>query len=334
MNGRRVFAWLLLALAVVLSAVAAFAVEKRSVLVIESYHKEYAWDRDYRDALIEKLGDRCDLEFFELDTKRLPVAEQEKRADMARARIEEARPDLVVLGDDAALKFLGPLLAKSGTPTVYLGINGNPRNAFEDKRVPDNFTGVLERPLFKRFILIMDELVGGARSCLILFDASITSEIVKEEIFGGKDSAQVGSVRVDLELLKTFDEWKEAVTKSKGERDFIVTGLYQAVRDAEDKSVLDEDVIRWVSENSSVPVFGFWDFSIGKGKAAGGLVLDGREQGLKAAAIIERHFSGTALKDIPPVTENKGKFLFSAAELARWNLTLPESVRGEATIID
>ena len=41
------------------------------ILVIQSYHKEYAWDKAYVKALKEKLGIDHKLSFFEMDTKRL-----------------------------------------------------------------------------------------------------------------------------------------------------------------------------------------------------------------------------------------------------------------------
>ena len=308
--------------------------EGKRILVVESYSQEYAWDKDYCDALREKLGGAHTLEFFELDTKTLPAEEHAKMGDRAWAKIEETKPDLVVLGDDAALKFLGPRLAKAEIPTVFLGINGNPRNSFEDHRLPANFTGVLERPIFKRFILLAGEMVKGAKDCLILFDTNITSEIVKEEVFKGREREQVGEITTDLRLLKTFDEWKVAVTEAGGKYDFIVTGLYQAVRDDKDQSVPADDVITWVSAHSPVPVFGFWDFSVGKDKTIGGLVLDGREQGLKAADIILQILGGKAVADVPPVTESRGKSLFSRGQLEKWQLTIPESIKEGAILVD
>jgi hypothetical protein len=152
----------LLLLAIVISGNRAFALEpSQVVLVIESYNRDYAWDKGYRSAIEEALGSRYTLEWYEMDTKRLPVGEHQRMADGAWARYLALSPDLVILGDDAALKFLGPRFATVHTPVVFLGINANPRNYLE--RVPPNMTGVLERPILKRSLVYINELLPGAR---------------------------------------------------------------------------------------------------------------------------------------------------------------------------
>ncbi len=44
---------------------------KPTVLVIESYHKEFYWDAAYRKGIENIIGDRVHLHYFEMDTKRL-----------------------------------------------------------------------------------------------------------------------------------------------------------------------------------------------------------------------------------------------------------------------
>ncbi len=63
----------------------------------------------------------------------------------------------------------------------------------------------------------------------------------------------------------------------------IILGLYHTLVDDRGRHVDDEQVARWTSKHSPVPVFGFWDFSVGKGLAMGGLTLDSEPQGREAA---------------------------------------------------
>ena len=108
-----------------------------------------------------------------MDTKRQSKSAYSKKADQAWAKIQQTQPQLVVLGDDNALKFLGPKLLDGNIPVVYLGINNNPNDY-----VPagHNLTGVLERPLFDfNFDLIGKLVRPQPKKILVLFDHGTTS---------------------------------------------------------------------------------------------------------------------------------------------------------------
>lgn len=88
-------------------------------------------------------------------------------------------------------------------------------------------------------------------------------------------------------------------------------------------------------QNTPIPPFAFWDFSIGADKAIGGLVLFGYEQGKLAAQmatlILETNISPHRLST---KTAEKGKFLFSRAQLNKFSITLSESTIKKATFIE
>jgi len=186
--------------------------QKNEILVIESYHSEFPWDASYKQGLSEVLSNKYNLVFFEMDTKRLPESEFENRAQMAWDEYKKIDPVLVILGDDNALKYLGPKFIKTDTPVVYLGINNNPRayNIFGN----NNVTGTLERPLLKRSILCINK-IKKSNNILLLFDASPTSQVLSSEIFYGKKSMEFGGVSSDIKLIKNFDEWKKNVLNAE-----------------------------------------------------------------------------------------------------------------------
>ncbi|NQY94644.1 MAG: sugar ABC transporter, partial [Campylobacteraceae bacterium] len=104
--------------------------QRENILVIESYHAQYPWDKSYKEGLREILASKYNLIFFEMNTKRIDKKHYEKMANLAWKKYKEVRPSLVILGDDNALKYLGYRFAKTNTKVVYLGINNNPRNYF------------------------------------------------------------------------------------------------------------------------------------------------------------------------------------------------------------
>lgn len=305
-----------------------------TILVVESYNTEMEWDASYKQALAETLGHRYRLEYFQMDTKRLPKGQHAAMADRAWASYEALRPALVILGDDAALKFLVDRLGATNTPVVYLGINNNPREYFDAGKFK-NITGVLERPTLKRNIVFVHEILPHAKRALVLFDTDITSEVVRKETFGGNDHLVISGISVDLKLIAKWEDWQHEVLTSKDRYDMIFLGLYQALHDSTGKSVNSSDeVARWTSEHAPVPTFGFWDWAVGPEKTIGGLVLHGREQGKAAADIALKILSGTAPSTIPPITADRGHFLFSRMQLKRFGITLPTSIASVAIFTD
>jgi len=61
------------------------------ILVVESYHAEYDWDESYTQALKEILGKDYKLEFFRMDTKRLPPEKHPAMADAAWEKYQALR---------------------------------------------------------------------------------------------------------------------------------------------------------------------------------------------------------------------------------------------------
>lgn len=307
----------------------------KTVLLIESYHSGYEWDASYLEGLKETFGKDFTLVNFEMDTKRLPKSLYQKQADLAWRKYQELKPDLVILGDDNALKFLGPKFIETSTPVVFLGINQNPRD-YVELWMGKNLTGVLERPIFSLSIDSISKIIQPKPDkILVLFDNGTTSQASVSEAFKGKTRNEISGVRVDLQLISNFDLWQKTVLEAGHQGyDAIVVGLYHTLVDKEGKNIPADQVMAWTSENTPVPPFGFWDFSVGAEKTIGGFVLYGKEQGIVAAEMAKKILNGTAPKDVPVVVGKKGQFLFSKKALEKYRLTLPKDIARQSRMVD
>ena len=94
-------------------------------MVIHSWH-DILWDRLWKKALHDKLGQKYDLIHFELDAMRSDSEQLLVNVNKAWHLYKSIKPDLVVLGDDEALRLMGMRFADE-LPVVYLGINNDPR---------------------------------------------------------------------------------------------------------------------------------------------------------------------------------------------------------------
>lgn len=307
-----------------LCACASALAEPGTIFIVESYHDGMSWDRGYKEAIRARLADRYRFAGAELDTKRLPEFRHREMAERALAAIRAKKPALVVLGDDAALRLVGPGLDRLGIPGVYLGINGNPR-AYGNFR---HITGVLERPLMKRNTVLVREMLPGIQKILVLFDRSEASRVIFREEFTSQPSYTIGGVRVDLRMLDSLQEWQKAVSEAgRAGYGAIVAGLYQSLREREGRVAEEEGVITWTSANTPVPLFGFWDFQIGEHKAIGGLVMTSTSQGEAAAKLIEQILEhGVPPAAIFPSPARQGEYLFSESQLKRFKLKPPADI--------
>ncbi len=304
-----------------------FAADKKSVLVIESYNKEFGWDASYLEGIKELLGAEFEVKAFELDTKRLPKEQWQAKADEAWKLYESTKPIAVIIGDDAGLNMLGKKFEETKTPVVFLGINNNPRRYVT---LGKNITGILERPLMKRSAVAIKEMIPSTKKILILFDNDTTSKVIFEEEFGGKESATLQDIEADIKLAGTKKEWEETISNARGKYDAIIVGLYQAVKDENGKSVPANDILGWTSKNTGVPLFGFWDFSVGEGKTSGGLVLYGKTQGQAAAQLVKDVLGGADITQINPKVGEKGRYLYNKKELERFKLKVPGHIEKSA----
>ena len=310
------------------------AAEAPKVLVIESYHSEYQWDKNYTQAIRDTMGGQVQLLFFQMDTKRLPPSAYADRADLAWQEYQQLKPDLVILGDDNALLYLGKRLAITDTPVVYLGINNNPRNYFPV--LPNNVSGILERPLLNRSVIYMRNILGeDLNKVLILFDQGTTSKTILQEVFKGEPRRLVGPVDVHIDLIDDIERWQQRISDAKKQGfDAIVVGLYHTLTNQKRVHIPAPEVIKWTSKNSPVPLFAFWKFAVGADKTVGGLTLDAYNQGQLAAEMALKILNGEMKLPQMPRSSGQGRLVFSETQLKRWQITLPATIREQADILD
>ncbi|WP_440876160.1 ABC transporter substrate-binding protein [Thalassotalea sp. PLHSN55] len=302
------------------------------ILVIESYHAEYKWDIEYKKALKDYLGKEHQLHYFQMDTKRVPASQFQYRSDLAWQAYLELQPDVVILGDDNALKYLAARFGKTTTPVVYLGINNNPRNYPLGNA--KNITGVLERPLIKRSVMTIGSVIPKMSRLLILFDSGVTAHTSLENIFDNESVTTISNIQVEIKLIKEWEIWQSQVNNSPANYDAIIVGLYHTIRDKDNNYVDAEKVLQWTSKNSPLPMFALWDFAVGKDKAIGGLVLQAYHQGAAAANLVLKILAGYPPEKLRPITAVNGTYLFSHSELNKSNIQLPDHIWASAIWVE
>ncbi len=298
------------------------------ILIISSYHDEFKWQSTYKKAFRNTLGEEYEYFYFNMDTKRLPKDKFEEKAKEAYEIFLEIDPVLVLLGDDNAFLYMKEYLYGLDVPVVFLGINSNIRDYIGGDR--KNFAGVLERALFKQNIRLLENLLGSLDKVLILFEDTYTSTSILKEEFNNKGQIKLKGIEIHIQRTNDWNQWKNIVDEAKENYDAVIIGTYQGIKE-NSKSIDENIVINYTNEHLHIPLFAFWEFGIGQGKALGGLVLTGEEQGNAAANIAKEILEeGRSPSSIFPVTPQNGQYIFSQSEVLKWSFEIDENIAKES----
>ncbi|NRA15890.1 MAG: hypothetical protein HRU04_10355 [Oceanospirillaceae bacterium] len=309
--------------------------KEKKVLIIESYHQEFHWDANYSKGIKSILEGRASLYFFEMDTKRLSISEHQKRAEEAIARIDDLQPDIVMLGDDNALRLVGKAVLSREIPLVFLGINGNPRDYF-DGIVPFGISGVLERPLLKRDLLLVKKINPEWKNILVLFDNSPTAKIYRDSpfFFAGNNHIEMLGLNIEIFLSNSYEEIQTKVKQAQIDKDVLFIGGLNALKDKRNQHIDSRTVIKWIYRQSEVPMFGFWKGTAGRDAAIGGYVIDGFSMGTQAARQVITILEGDSSLNRKIEWQKHGRLILSQSGLKRWNIVIPNYLQEEAEYID
>lgn len=318
---------------VMLIFVLAAGANAKTILVVESYHSDFAWDRGYIDGLAQALGSGVKMHLFALDTKRIPDKRFKEKAREALKTFEALKPDLVVLADDNANLLLAPELLHRGVPIVYMGVNDNPRR-YGLYGYP-HVAGLMERPLIIRSVHLARKISPfPLRKMLFLFDSSVTANLIGRDVFGKEPALHVSGTQLDWVQVDTEAQWLQQVESAR-ERgyDIVVLGLYHRLRD-DTGAVADGDtVLKKTMARMQVPSMALWSFSIGKGKAAAGLAHLASRQGRVAGEIALSLLRGDRGVSIPRAVED-GTIVISRSEALRQGFVIPPEIAAEALLLE
>ncbi|MBW1740793.1 MAG: hypothetical protein JRJ42_06610 [Deltaproteobacteria bacterium] len=285
----------------------------KKILIVHSYHQGLGWNEDTERGVVEGLkmsGYVLDKDYqmkkFYMDTKITYVTPQQikERADKAIKLIEEFKPDLVIVNDDNALKYVAVTYAMENPqrklPFLFTGINCDPTiyEPVESLENPGHYiTGALERfPYYQSFSLAR-KIFPDKKRVFLMGDSSPSADFIvqafKKRYLGTVKDSPLEVVAVVQ--VKTFKEWKEKIKEYQDKADFLGIITYYQLLDEHDRFVHAWEVLSWTINHNRLPELGFLLFhsedgfwmSVGVsplktgryvGKIAGD-ILDGKDPG-------------------------------------------------------
>ena len=131
--------------------------ERKVVTYINSFHRGHPSSDDIMDGILENFpADSFEIDTYFMDTKRNPERGYiEQQAAQLFNSIMELQPDILLISDDNAVKYLvQPHLEELDMPIVFCGVNWTDA---EYDLPPNKVTGMLE-------ILPVAEMIFTMRS--------------------------------------------------------------------------------------------------------------------------------------------------------------------------
>jgi ABC-type uncharacterized transport system substrate-binding protein len=271
--------------------------ELKTVVYINSYHADFPPSQQITKGVLDKLpSDSFAVRSYFMDSKRNPSESFiRQRADALLDSIRSDPPDVLIVSDDNALKYLVvPHYQDHPQPIVFCGVNWS---ADQYDLAGCNITGILE-------ILPLVELVQTLRPCypgmtklLVLNENTTTSrktQAILDTLLGNQ------GLEVTQLLVDDFESWKSAFKHANESFDLIYLQTKGAIDGWEDEAAREH-----VEAFIRIPVVTCEEFMMPF--CVLGLTQLSQEQGIKAAEMAKRIAYGTDPSAIPIAKNTRSK---------------------------
>lgn len=274
---------------------------EKNILIIHSYHQGLEWTDSISAGILSVFNNNPDynLYFEYIDTKRNNSDNYfNSVVEMYRSQSSKIKYDAIIASDNAAYNFMLEYRDElfPEVPVFYCGVNFlDPVELLKHEK----FYGYEEIANHAGTIDLIKQLFPERKKVLIINDHTLTGSAIRSEL-----ESVLPAYENDLqfEFIETFSfaELEQHVA-TLGEEYTIY--LLVVNMDRLGNYISYNKGIQVISENTSVPIFGSWDFYLNKG-IIGGAITKGLEQGKNVAQLCYEYLSG---ENLNPVAYQKGK---------------------------
>lgn len=292
----------------------------KKILFIDSYHEGYEWSDGVTRGIKSVLDPAgVTLEIVRMDTKR-NTTEEFKLAAGAAARdaIERMKPDVLLVADDNAFKYVVQAYYKDAAlPVAFSGLNWD---ASVYGAPYTNTTGMVEVSLTNQ---IIDQLKNYARGSRVGYLSADTETERKNLLNYGK---LLGITFAKSYFVKTMAEWKTNFSKLQSEVDIVIFENNAGISDWNDA-----EAQAYAEKNTKVPVgtTNPWIMKF----ALLGITKIPEEQGEWQADAALKMLDGAAPSSIPLVKNKRGKLMVNLTLADKLGIVFSPSILKNAEVI-
>jgi PAS domain S-box-containing protein len=306
-----------------------------SILILHSYHAEYAWTRNQHAGFVSTLEQETpehDVSYFAeyLDTKRheYTPAYATFFADYLQKKFLGYHPDAIYATDDNALAFLIQYRDRlfPDTPVVFSGIN----NLWLEKQLdPTVFAGVYERKDVVGNVRLALAMEPGLKRLYFLGDGSGSHDLIAEHV--RKEMAgHFPDLAFEFIVDGTMSGIREKMA-AKGEGAVVLTTLGGLVG-PDGNPVPIPVAIKSLAGAGKFKILTMGTNYLTDG-VIGGSVVDGLAQGRAAGHVLLQRLPGAGQEGHgETVDANPAEYVFFYPALKQWGIPLSTLPRGSLVL--
>ncbi|NOX15340.1 MAG: PAS domain S-box protein [Epsilonproteobacteria bacterium] len=301
--------------------------DAKNILLVHSYHRGYRWSDDISKVFEKKYGNNpnTSLTTVYMDTKKVATMTYFDRLfDLYDEQFKGRRFDLVIASDNNALEFViryHEHLFKN-LPVVFLGINNFDESMIYENNMRQYTTGVAENVDIAKNIDLILKIHKKVKNIVIINDRSKTGYAIRRDIFRVLPRYKH---KVHFEYIDDIS-LKNLKTKiSHLPKDTVILWVLM-FKDKTGRKYIYKESLRQVRAISNVPIYGLWNFYLGKG-IVGGLLTSAYSQARVASKMIDKILKGAKPRDIPILKKSPNEYMFDYNELVKYKIKIPKSIK-------
>ncbi len=291
---------------------------QKNILVLHSYHQGLEWTDQISEGIrsVFPYKDEVKIYYEYLDTKRnYSKKYYDKLISLYREKARIIDFDAIIVSDNAAFNFIleyGEELYPK-TPVVFCGVNNLKQERLNNH---GDICGIVEKAEHRQTLNLILKLHPDLNKLIIINDQTLTGRNIKEEL---KVILKEYQERLDYEIWDTFTIEELQNRLSVLDQNNVIY-LLVLNRDKNGNFISYNQGIDRIKAVSKNPIYGAWDFYLGKGIVGGKLIsaqAQGREAALMAKEIIngQNDFCGKIVQN----TANN--YLFDYLELKKYDIS-------------
>ena len=294
--------------------------------------------------MLKKLGfeeeKNIKYETFYMDTQKTYTTpgQQKERGKIALSMIKKFDPDIVVVMDDNAVKYVMLPLVDTRYQVVFSGMNGQVEDYDKSvefletrERPGHNITGVIEYMHFVESFKLMQKIIPRLKKAMFIADKSPTGHALIKAIKADMQKSSSFPVEVEIRQVETFAEYKDLIHEANKRQDIQAIYPIAVGLDAPppQKRVVAQQIFAWTLKNSIKPdvagTFFFCKFGI-----LGGATVDFLSMGSEVAVKIARILSGEKAGNIPIENCKRFAIAINLARAKQLGIQIPYEILGAA----
>jgi ABC-type uncharacterized transport system substrate-binding protein len=298
--------------------------EKKKVVYVNSYHQGFPPSDQITAGVIETFpADSFEIIAHFMDSKRNPSEEYiRNRAAEILDSIDNENPDLLIVSDDNAVKYLvEPNFKDNLMPIVFCGVNWS---AEQYDLSHCNITGILELLPVAESMRMLKSYYPKMQNLLVLNENTTTSRKTKPILDTLLNSM---GILVKQELVDDFEAWESVFKDGNENFDVIYLQTKGAIKNWDH-----DEALSIIDQHIKVPLVTCEDFMMPY--AVLGLTQVSKEQGIWAAEKAKKILKGTNPTDIPISKNHMTKVWINLRLAEKINFNPDKVLLSNARIVD